>query len=71
VNNGWGPLCAYVGIFVQCLADGQLFRAAGYCVVLVLFASVTFLVAVFLGWLVQRVYCFFWSRQKDEHEVVA
>ena len=68
VNNSWGPLCSYIGIFVRCLVERQWFAAAGYCVVLVLFASVTFLVAVILGWLVQRAILLVRGRQKkDDH----
>ena len=54
VDNGWGPLCFFIGVFIGRLRDGYFFAATGYFVVLMLFASVTFLVSVTLGWLVER-----------------
>ena len=72
VNNGWGPLCFYIGVFIGRLVEGYFFAAAGYCVVLILFASVTFLVSVTLGWLVERAILFVRARRKkDDHEIAA
>jgi ABC-type uncharacterized transport system YnjBCD permease subunit len=54
VNYKLQPLWPYISEFIGQLRAGYFFGAAGYAVLLILLASITFLLSVSLGWLVER-----------------
>ena len=59
VNYELQPLWRYISEFIGQLRDGYFFGAAGYAVLLILLASIAFLLSMFLGWLVERGVQFF------------
>src|SRR4051812_9595151 len=74
VNYSFEPLSSYISEFIRCLRAGYFFTATGYFLLLVVLACITFLLAVSLGWLVQRVMLFarpVQAKQKDDDEIAS
>ena len=62
------PLWPYITEFIGQLRDGYLFGAAGYAVLLILLASIAFLLSVSLGWLVERSLQFVRRKQPEKND---
>jgi hypothetical protein len=62
------PLWPYITEFIGQLRNGYLFGAAGYAVLLILFASIAFLLSVSLGWLVARSVQFVRRKQPEDSD---
>ena len=72
VNGEWEPWYSYFSSFFERLADRDLFDLAGMAVIAAFLAAPAFLVAVTLGWLVERAVLFARSRAKrDDHDIAA
>ena len=72
VNGEWEPVYDYFSWFFKRPADRDLFDFAGLGVMVAFFAALAFLVAVTLGWLVERAVLFIQSKAKrDDHDIVA
>jgi hypothetical protein len=72
VNGEWEPMYSYFSGFFDRPTDRDLFDFAGLGVMVAFIAAPAFLVAVTLGWLVERAVLFVRSRGKrGDHDIAA